>query len=117
MERGKAMREARLRAGLTLMQLEEKSGISRHTIGRMERGDHDANLVSVVMCADALNISVDEYIGRKPFRTPCVNMEPVTLALEETTREYVAKQGTRILGRAGTLAEITDVIRCRTEYA
>lgn len=117
MTRGEAMRAARKRAGLSLEQLAERSGISRHTVMRMERGDHGGHIDSIEWCAEALGISVDEYIGRaEPKRKGPVSMDAVELTYDGTTGEYTAKQGSRILGKASTLAEITDVIRCRVDY-
>lgn len=117
MTRGEAMRAARKRAGLSLEQLAERSGISRHTIMRMERSEHGGHIDSIEWCAEALGISVDEYIGRaEPTRKGPTRMEAVELTYDGAKREYTAKQGGRILGKAGTLAEITDVIRCRVDY-
>ena len=117
MKRGEAMRAARLRAGLSLPQLAEKAGVSHHTIGRMERSEHGGHIDSIEWCAEALGISVDEYIGRvEPKRKGPTRMEAVELTYDGAKREYTAKQGDRILGKAETLAEITDVIRCRVDY-
>jgi transcriptional regulator with XRE-family HTH domain len=118
MMRGEAMRAARKRAGLSLEQLAEKVGVAVNTIGRMERGDSGGSIDTIEWCAGALGITVDEYIGQaEPKRKSPVSMEAVELTYDGTTGEYTAKQGSRILGKAGTLAEITDVIRCRVDYS
>lgn len=117
MTRGEAMRAARKCAGLSLEQLAEKVGVAVNTIGRMERGDSCGSIDTIEWCAGALGITVDEYIGRtEPKRKGPARMDAVELTYDGAKREYTAKQGDRILGKAGTLAEITDVIRCRVDY-
>jgi len=63
--RGEAMKRARRRAGLTLRQLEERSGIRAGTISRLERDLQAGRYATIRILADALEISVDEYTGNK----------------------------------------------------
>ena len=63
MTRAEHMREAREKAGLTLRKLGEMSGVWYVTIGRLERGERNGNLSTVELLADALGISIDEYVG------------------------------------------------------
>lgn len=63
--RADAMREARERAGLTLRKLEEMSGVQFGTIARLEQGRNNGNIVTLELLADALGISVDEYVGHE----------------------------------------------------
>ncbi len=65
MTRGEAMKRARRRAGLTLRQLEERSGIRAGTISRLERDLQAGRYATIRILADALEISVDEYTGNK----------------------------------------------------
>lgn len=116
MTRGEAMRAARLKAGLSLPELAEKAGVSHHTIGRLERGDGAGHIDTVEWCAAALGLTVDEYIGYAERQRAGRNMEAVELTYDSAAGEYTAKQGQRVLGKASTLAEITDVIRCRVDY-
>ena len=63
MNRGEAMKKARRRAGLTLRQLEERSGVRAGTISRLERGLQSARFSTILALAGALGLSVDEYTG------------------------------------------------------
>ena len=63
--RANAMRNARIGANLTLRQLAEKAGVRFVTIGRIERGEHSGNIDTIERIADALKISIDEYVGHK----------------------------------------------------
>ena len=49
---------------MTRVELESLSGVSRSTIKNIEAGSHDPHLISVILLADALGISPDEYIGQ-----------------------------------------------------
>ena len=62
---GDHMRRAREAAKLTQEQLAEKAGLARGTLARLERDDQQGNLFTVVCLADALGLSLDEYIGRE----------------------------------------------------
>lgn len=65
MTRGESMKRARRRAGLTLRQLEERSGIRAGTISRLEQDKQEGMLSTVSTLAAALGLSVDEYTGNK----------------------------------------------------
>ena len=60
---GESMRTARKKAGLTQKQLAEKSGIPQPSISRIENDEHYPGLFTAIDLADALGITVDEYIG------------------------------------------------------
>lgn len=116
MQRNEAMRAARKRAGLTIIQLSDLSGVSKGNIGLLERGEIMGNIVTIELLADALGITIDEYVGHKTAKERAGAMEEVELTMDSETGEYTAKQGLRVLGTASTLAEITDIIRCCVEY-
>lgn len=59
------MREARLRAGLTLRQLGEKSGVQYGTIWRIEQDRNHGTIQIVELLADALGLSIDAYTGHE----------------------------------------------------
>ena len=63
-DRGKAMAAARKRAGLTQEQLALLSGLPRVTIARLECRDRNGRIDTIEILADALGISLDEYVGR-----------------------------------------------------
>lgn len=65
MTRGDYMRKAREDAGLTLRELGAISGISFNTIGRYERGLYQGNINNIEILADALGLTIDEYVGHE----------------------------------------------------
>lgn len=60
---GEAMKFSREKAGLSIKELAEISGIAAPLIGRYERDITIPSLTTVELIADALNISIDEYVG------------------------------------------------------
>lgn len=62
---GKWARLHRLRAGLTGQALEEKSGVTAETIYSFEQDRRGTSIFCIIQLADALNIGIDEYIGRR----------------------------------------------------
>lgn len=65
MTKGECMRNARLKQGMTIMELSHKTGINRNVIGRLEKDMYGGNISTIEMLADALHISIDEYIGHE----------------------------------------------------
>lgn len=61
---GEHMRAARERAGLTRDKLSRISGVSINTIGFAETNKCYTSIFNISCLADALKISIDEYIGR-----------------------------------------------------
>lgn len=59
------MRDNRKEKGLTQKQLAKKSGVSISCIQCYEHGNVEPGLFNLVCMADALEIGLDEYIGRK----------------------------------------------------
>lgn len=69
MTQGEYMRKARKRAGLSLVQLSEMSGIPETTIGALERDvNRSGTLYTIETLADALCLSIDEYVGHEVKR-------------------------------------------------
>lgn len=62
------MRLAREEAGLSVKELTEKAQIRRSTLSKWENGHGLPRIDSAVLVADALGISVDDYIGHKVKR-------------------------------------------------
>lgn len=64
---GSAARNARQSQNLTLQQLSELSGVNINTIHRLERDKSlDVRYWVCESLADALGMSVDEYMGHEP---------------------------------------------------
>ena len=62
---GEHMTAAREKEWLTRQQLSEMSGVPVTTIGHYERDDRFPGLANLLSLADALGVSIDEYIGHK----------------------------------------------------
>jgi transcriptional regulator with XRE-family HTH domain len=62
---GEAAKEARLKKWFSLQDLAERSGVSKNTIYRLETGRSEPSITTVELLADALGISIDEYIGHE----------------------------------------------------
>lgn len=69
MTQGEYMRKARKCAGLTIAQLSELSGISDAAICALERNvNRNGRIDTIEMLADALGLSIDEYVGHEVRR-------------------------------------------------
>jgi transcriptional regulator with XRE-family HTH domain len=58
----------RRQAGLSQKALEKMANVSAHTLTLLENEKAKSSIEVVAAIADALGISVDEYIGFKPKR-------------------------------------------------
>jgi transcriptional regulator with XRE-family HTH domain len=67
---GANMRRCREERGLTQTQLADRAGIAPSTISTIENGRNSPTLFTVCALADALEVSVPEYIGldEKPVK-------------------------------------------------
>ena len=66
MTRGETMRMWREKRGLTQPELARLSGISQVTISALEIGRNSGgNLDTIELLADALGLSIDEYVGHR----------------------------------------------------
>jgi putative transcriptional regulator len=54
------LRYCRIESEMTQQELAEKVGVSRQTIGSMEKGDYSPSLLLALKIAHALDYSVDE---------------------------------------------------------
>lgn len=62
----KRVKEYRRQKGLTHQKLAEKTGLSFNTITKIEQGiGKSPTLDTLNKLADALNVSIDELVGRK----------------------------------------------------
>lgn len=65
MTRGEIMRMHRERAGLSQYELAELSGVTQKTIWALEHDKNNGSVTTVELLADALGLSIDEYVGHK----------------------------------------------------
>ena len=69
MTRGETMRMWREKRGLSQIELARLSGISQVTISALEKGRNSGgNLDTLELLADALGLSIDEYVGHKVIK-------------------------------------------------
>ena len=69
MTRGEIMRMWREKRGLTQPELARLSGISQVTISALEIGRNSGgNLDTIELLADALGLSIDEYVGHEVIK-------------------------------------------------
>ena len=69
MTRGEIMRMWREKRGLTQLELAELSGIHQVTISALEIGRNSGgNLDTIELLADALGLSIDEYVGHEVIK-------------------------------------------------
>ena len=67
---GTSIRDARKRAGLNQEQLAELARLNRVTIAKYEAGKVEPGAQALSRIADALEVSVDELLGREPSTDP-----------------------------------------------
>lgn len=60
-----AMRAARMEAGLTQKQLAETAGVHQNVISTYEKGKCAPSLYNIAALADALGLTIDEYVGHR----------------------------------------------------
>jgi transcriptional regulator with XRE-family HTH domain len=62
LELGMRVRLARVRNRWSQQQLADESGVSRVTVGSIERGDHAAGVLAVWKLADALGVPIADLL-------------------------------------------------------
>jgi transcriptional regulator with XRE-family HTH domain len=83
---GLRMAELRGRYGMTQMDLAERIGVSRNTIGNYERGEHGQKLEHTLPIVDGLNSTL-EYLTDGPATADGVVSEPAIDSYEERAKE------------------------------
>lgn len=63
---GEHMKAAHLSRGLTRLELSRMADVSEGCIMRCENNNGFPSLIALMSLADALGVSIDEYIGRTP---------------------------------------------------
>ena len=65
MTRGEIMRMWREKRGLSQYELSDLSGVTQKTIWALEHDKNNGSVTTVELLADALGLSIDEYVGHK----------------------------------------------------
>ena len=61
---GKAVREERLKKGLSQEKFAEYAGVHRTYIGMIERGEKNITITNIEKIAKALNLSIEELFSQ-----------------------------------------------------
>ena len=62
------MRMWRERAGLSQYELADLSGVTQKTIYALEHDKNNGSVTTVELLADALGLSIDEYVGHEVIK-------------------------------------------------
>lgn len=61
---GESIKKARVERGYSRIRLADKAQITFQTLCKWEKGETYPNIFNLIPVADALNISLDELVGR-----------------------------------------------------
>ena len=76
---GPRLRSLRQRAGVTLAQLAQSTGISVSTLSRLESGQRRPTLELLLPLAQAHQVPIDELVGAPPVGDPRIEPQPFAL--------------------------------------
>jgi DNA-binding XRE family transcriptional regulator len=69
-ELGKRIKEFRMKRGLTLQKLEEKTGFTKGYLSKVENTKKAPPVSTLIVLAKALEVSLSEIFGEKEKRVP-----------------------------------------------
>lgn len=96
---GKQLQRLRTRRGLTQEQLAVTAGLSRAFLTRLELGQHDPSLGTLVRLAKALRVSVAELLGESVSASQWWQVGEVRFATREDAEEYARAAGEMFVAR------------------
>ena len=68
MTRGQTMKKWREKSGLSQYELADLSSVTQKTIWALENDKNNGSVTTVELLADALGLSIDEYVGHKAVK-------------------------------------------------
>lgn len=74
---GPRLRAVRMRAGLTLEQLANRTGMSTSTLSRLERGQRRPTLGLLLTLSRHFRVPLDDLVGAPPVGDPRIRPRPV----------------------------------------
>lgn len=108
------VREARRRQGLSLEALADRSGVSRATLSKIERGDRNPSLHAAVQIAEGLRTPLGELIGQSPSASVTIVRHGTAQRLvDETTK--IARESLLAVRRGTELVRYTLPAQASTE--
>lgn len=69
MSKNSAMKEARLRAGLSQQELAERVGVSRQTVNAIEKGDYNPTIRLCIGICKALGMTLNDLFWEEPEKS------------------------------------------------
>ena len=96
---GKQLQRLRTRRGLTQEQLAVTTGLSRTFLTRLELGQHDPSLGTLVRLAKALRVSVAELLGESVSASQWWQVGEVRFTTREDAEEHARTAGEMFVAR------------------
>jgi transcriptional regulator with XRE-family HTH domain len=96
---GKQLQRLRTRRGLTQEQLAVTAGLSRTFLTRLELGQHDPSLSTLVRLAKALRVSVTELLGESVSASQWWQVGEARFAMREDAEEHARTEGEMFVAR------------------
>ena len=90
---GKQLQQLRTRRSLTQEQLAVTAGLSRAFLTRLELGQHDPSLSTLVRLAKALKVSVAELLGESVSASRWWQVGEVRFATREDAENHARTEG------------------------
>lgn len=96
---GKQLQRLRTRRGLTQEQLAVTAGLSRTFLTRLELGQHDPSLGTLVRLAKALRVSVTELLGESVSASQWWQVGEARFATREDAEDHARTAGEMFVAR------------------
>ena len=96
---GKQLQRLRARRGLTQEQLAVTAGLSRTFLTRLELGQHDPSLGTLVRLAKALRVSVAELLGESVSASQWWQVGEARFATREDAEDHARNAGEMFVAR------------------
>ena len=96
---GKQLQQLRTRRGLTQEQLAVTAGLSRTFLTRLELGQHDPSLSTLVRLAKALRVSVTQLLGESMSARQWWQVGEARFATREDAEDHARTAGEMFVAR------------------
>jgi transcriptional regulator with XRE-family HTH domain len=96
---GKQIQRLRTSRGLTQEQLAVTAGLSRTFLARLELGQHDPSLSTLVRVAKALRVSVTELLGESASASQWWQVGETRFATREEAEDHARTMGEMFIAR------------------
>ena len=96
---GKQLQRLRTRRGLTQEQLAVTAGLSRSFLTRLELGQHDPSLSTLVRVAKALRVSVTELLGESVSASRWWQVGQDRFTTREDAEDHARTEGEMFVAR------------------